>query len=315
MDKDKLIITCATTWEGYEDVPGMHIPKTATEIADSVAAARDAGAALAHVHPPTTTPAEGPAALHVENWRLVRRLVRERTDVIFEHGLGGLPYILFEHNTQGTPTEEQRKGYVLDIEKPEAIAVLINEVDFKWGDKHFYMMPTRAELEHYMKVCDAAGVKPSFEIWHEGSFFNLEYLRQRGVIHPPFWLTLFFGANGGMAAPATLDNLAHRVREVPSEAYWQVATFCGVKGATTKEQFALVAHAIALGGHVRVGMEDNPYVWDGVPARSNAELVERVVKIGRALGREIAEPDEVRDLLGIPRLAPLQSAAPAPAGR
>ena len=69
--------------------------------------------------------------------------------------------------------------------------------------------------------------------------------------------------------------------------------------ATTQDQLAIAAHSIALGGHVRVGMEANPYYWDGVPAESNAQIVERIANIARQLGREIASPDEARNMLGL----------------
>lgn len=299
---DKLIITCATAWDGYEGVEGLHAPRTALETAESVREARDAGAAVTHVHAPFQSGREGPAAFHVDGWRELAELVRGRTDIVFEHGQGGLPFIVWDHSTQKHPTEEERKAYTraLGEERPEMISVLLNEIDWIWPRLEFYVMPTRPELEKYLRMCNEHSVKPAFEIWHSGSFWNLAWLEQRGVVSAPYWLTLFFGANGGMSGPATIDELMNRVRAVPVNALWQVAVFCGTKGyATTEDQIALVTHAIAMGGHVRVGMEDNPYIRDGVPAKSNAELVERVVRIAREVGREIATPDEARAALGL----------------
>lgn len=296
---DKLIITCATAFEGY-DALGVNAPRTAREIADSVTAARNAGASITHVHAPQTT-GKGPATYEREAWLEVTSLIRAGSDIVFEHGQGGTPYVIFDHTTQPRATAEQLQRLDIREERPELIAMLINEVDFLRPTQEFYMMPTRAELERYLALCNEVGVKPAFEIWHSGSYWTLGWLEQRGLVTAPYWLTLFFGANGGMSGRATLDELRHRVGGVPAGAHWQVAVFCGIKGdAGTGDQFALVAHAIALGGHVRVGMEDNPYIRDGVPAKSNAELVERVVRLARAVGREVATPSEARQLLGLP---------------
>jgi 3-keto-5-aminohexanoate cleavage enzyme len=299
---DKLIITCATAWEGYDGVAGIDIPKTAEAISDSVRAACDAGAAVMHVHPPVTPGEQGPPGFDGDAWLAVARLVRRKSNIVFEHGLGGMPYIVYEF--PGMPADKKNRTYDIGAEKPELISLILNEVDFCWSGRNFYLMPTRDNLQKYSLMCREKGVKPSFEVWHSGSFWNLQWLIDKGVVDPPFWLTLFFGANGGMSGPPVIEELLYRVKSVPKEGLWQVSTFCGVKGSTTTEQqLALVSTAIALGGHVRVGMEDNPYYSDGVPARSNAQLVERVVRIAREMGREIATPDEARRALGLPRVA------------
>jgi 3-keto-5-aminohexanoate cleavage enzyme len=298
---DKLIITVATAWEGYEDASELHIPKSAQEIADSLAEARAAGASITHVHPPVSADPAVPARINMDGWLEVRRLVSEASDIIYEHGAGGQPYLMFHHGSHPKPPDELLATFDIRRERPEAISVILNQIDFVWGpDRQNYTMPTRAELERYLTMCLDAGVKPSFEVWHEGSYYNLQWMIERGLVAAPYWLTLFFGANGSMSAPATLDNLLHRLKGLPEGAMWEVAVFCGRKGTTTSRQYELLSHAIALGGHVRVGFEDSPYIEDGVPARSNAQMVEKIVRIARSMGREIATPDETRAALRIP---------------
>lgn len=299
---DKLIITCATAWEeGYEGVEGLRVPKTAKEIADSVRQARDAGASVAHVHEPHSKDGTPPAhSSGVAGWLEVAELIRRRTDIVYEHGQDGRPYFPRQLTSRARPPGQTQQTFDLGIEKPEMIAFSLNALDFVRVQRHIYIHGTREEFERDMRLCREKGVKPAFEVWNSGSFFNLQWLEDRGLVDKPYWLTCFFAGRGGMSGPATIDELLARLKLIPQGAMWQVAVWCGVKGrATTKDQLAMAAYAIAMGGHVRVGMEDNPFYWDGVPAESNAQMVERIANIARQLGREIASPDEARKMLGL----------------
>ncbi len=297
---DKLIITCATAWDGYEDLKGINAPRTAKEIADSVRQARDAGAAVTHVHEPYPKQGAPPYGSDVEAWLEVAQLIRQTSDIVYEHGQGGVPYFPRQLVSRVRPPGETQKTFDLGKEKPEMIAYALNALDFVFGQRQSYSHGTREEFERDLRMCREKGVKPAFEIWHGGSFFNLQWLVDRGLVNKPYWLTCFFAGNGGMAGPATIDELLARVKLVPQGAMWQIAVWSGLKGrATTQDLLAMAAHAIALGGHVRVGMEDNPYYWDGVPAKSNAQIVERIANIARLMGREVASPDEARKMLGL----------------
>ncbi|MBI4297234.1 MAG: 3-keto-5-aminohexanoate cleavage protein [Chloroflexi bacterium] len=297
---DKLIITCATAWDGYENVAGMHLPRTARETADSLRQARDAGAAVAHVHEPYPKEGAPPIGTDIEAWLEVAEHIRESTDIVYEHGQGGVPYFPRRLTSGGSTVGQVQQRFDLRREKPEMIAYALNALDFVFGQRQAYSHGTREEFERDMRLCRESGVKPAMEVWHGGSFFNFQWLVDRGLLDKPYWLTCFFGGNGGMAGPATIDELLARVKLVPPGGMWQVAIWSGIKGrATTRDQLSIAAHAIALGGHVRVGMEDNPYYWDGIPAESNAQIVERIAIIARQMGREVASPNEAREMLGL----------------
>jgi 3-keto-5-aminohexanoate cleavage enzyme len=129
--------------------------------------------------------------------------------------------------------------------------------------------------------------------FYTGAFWNLEYIRAKGLLPDPVWTTLFLGWPGGAWTPPTADSLLYLVAHVPPRVNWNVSVM------NPKMQWRLLAQALGLGGHVRVGWEDNPYLPDGTPSRSNAELVETIVKLARLMGREPASPAEARDIIGL----------------
>jgi 3-keto-5-aminohexanoate cleavage enzyme len=136
-------------------------------------------------------------------------------------------------------------------------------------------------------------VKPEIECFYTGAFWNLEYIRRLGVIEDPIWATLFLGWQGGAWTPPTHDALLYLVNHLPQRVNWSVSVM-------DQKQWAIHALAIAMGGHVRVGWEDNPYLPDGSLAKSNAELVQVAVKIAECVGREVATAEEARVLTGLP---------------
>jgi 3-keto-5-aminohexanoate cleavage enzyme len=146
------------------------------------------------------------------------------------------------------------------------------------------------------------GVKPEVESFYTGAFWNLEYIRARGLIDNPVWTTLFLGWPGGAWTPPTADSLLYLVRHLPPEVNWNTS----VMDPATQWQLLAVA---GIGGHVRVGWEDNPYLPDGRPSRSNAELVDEIVRLSRSLGREPATAEEARVIIGVNK--PVIEATPA----
>jgi 3-keto-5-aminohexanoate cleavage enzyme len=157
-----------------------------------------------------------------------------------------------------------------------------------------YALHPRDELEAFSRAARDAGVKPEIECFYTGAFWNLEYIRAQGLLDDPVWATLFLGWQGGAWTPPTHDALLYLVRHLPPRVNWNVS----VMDAET--QWKILPLAIAMGGHVRVGWEDNPYLPNGEPSRTNAELVDVVVRMAREIGREIASPDEARAIVGIP---------------
>jgi 3-keto-5-aminohexanoate cleavage enzyme len=158
-----------------------------------------------------------------------------------------------------------------------------------------YALHPRDELEEFCRGALEHGVKTEVECFYTGAFWNLEYIRGQGLLEDPVWATLFLGWQGGAWTPPTHDALLYLVNHLPPRVNWNVSVMDPM-------QWRIHALAIAMGGHVRVGWEDNPYLPDGALARTNAELVEVAVRMAETVGREIATPDEARAITGVTAL-------------
>jgi 3-keto-5-aminohexanoate cleavage enzyme len=144
-------------------------------------------------------------------------------------------------------------------------------------------------IEYLAKVFKETGVKPEVEVFETGMINNAVYLQKKGLIDAPLHFNFVLGAPGSM--PGTVKNLIFLSESIPDGSTW-CATGIG------KAEIPMAAAAIVIGGHVRVGLEDNLYLQDGSPA-SNPKLVEKVVAIAKEVGREIASPDEARSILSL----------------
>lgn len=262
---EKLILT-ATTANSWIH-PELKNWATSTEslIEDAVRCA-EAGASILHVHLPRSP----------EAGRMVRR-IRERTDAIIQAGMSSYPV-------------EKR---LTDFEaRPDMISIILNHHDEHFSQMHVNQLHPLEEFEEYGKKCRQFGIKPEWEVWHTGSYWNLRYVMEKGWFAGSQVLTLFFGWPGGTWSPPTPESYLHRVQYMPQDCHHSVS----VMG---KEQTSIAALAIASGGHVRVGTEDYPFIREGVPAKSNAEIVSRMVRISAEMGRGVATPAEARSILGL----------------
>jgi len=151
------------------------------------------------------------------------------------------------------------------------------------------------ELMAYAKAAEEHKVKLECECFTTGAFWHLEFVRKQGYLRENTYTTLFIGWPGGTWTPPTERALQFMVDNLPQNCIWNVSVM------NPQKQWPILALAVALGGHVRVGYEDNPYIAPGEFAKNNAVLVERMVSIARGLGREIATPDEARKILGLTR--------------
>ena len=156
-----------------------------------------------------------------------------------------------------------------------------------------YALHPRDELETFCTAAKANGVKTEIECFYTGAYWNLDFIRNKGLLDNPVWATIFLGWEGGAWTPPTPDALLYMVNHLPSDVNWNLSVM------NPREQWKLHSLAIAIGGHVRVGWEDNPYLPDGTLAQSNAQLVDVVVGMAKAIGREIATPDEAREICGL----------------
>lgn len=263
MNKLIITVTTANSWTNPE--LKNWAPNTDELIEDAVQCAQ-AGASILHVHLPRSPEAS----------QVVKR-IREKTDAIIQAGMSSYPI-------------EER---ITDFEaSPDMISNILNHHDEHFTGTHVDQLHTLEEFEEYSKKCKEYGIKPEWEVWHTGSYWNLQYMIDKGWFEGPHVLTLFFGWPGGTWSPPTADSYLFRVRYMPENCLHTISVMGG-------EQTAIATLAIANGGNVRVGTEDYPFITEGVPAKNNAELVERMVRISREMGRDVADPLEAREIIGI----------------
>jgi 3-keto-5-aminohexanoate cleavage enzyme len=284
---EKLIIFAALGYPGSANPALPAIPATWEELVESAVAAHAAGASIVHFHGPH----DGQGRIIPERWGQIAEAIRQRCDVLIDFGQAGAPW------------EERKPLLQLGTGKPDFFAVSLTNHDYRRrhperGEYDVYYSHTREELETYARVCAECGVKPHWEVWHAGGLWNFDYLVKKDLIAKPYWLELLFGTPGGTWSPPTLEEINLRIDSLPAESLYSV-TARGTAGPLG--QTRMLTFVIIKGGHVRLGTQDIPYYADGVPAKSNAELVERMVRIATELGRGIATPDDVRRMLQLPQ--------------
>ena len=258
------------------------IPYTPAEIAEDAAAAREAGAAVAHIHARTDT---GAPTFSTETYQKIYDEVRDRTDILINFSTGAL----------STPLEE-RIDYIEAVQ-PDIAALNMGSMNYakysQTREEFVFDMVFQnpfTEIQQLLEAMKESGVKPELECFDTGHVGNTRPLLTDGVLDRPFHASLVMGVLGGI--PATVENLAHQVRQLPDDATWQVI-------GIGREQWALAAAALSMGGNVRVGLEDNFYLPSGEMADSNAALVTKAAEMARNVGREPATPDEAREIMDL----------------
>jgi uncharacterized protein (DUF849 family) len=258
------------------------IPYTPAEIAEEAAAAREAGAAVAHIHARTEN---GSPTFSTDVYQEIYDEVRDRTDILVNFSTGAL------HEPVETRTE-----YVRAVQ-PDIAALNMGSMNYaKYSEDRedfvFDMVFENPfdEIRELLRTMQDAGVKPELECFDTGHVGNIRPILSKGELDTPLHFSLIMGVLGGI--PATVENLAHQVRQLPDDANWQVI-------GISEDQWPLVAAALAMGGNVRVGLEDNFYVSDGEMAGSNADLVAKAARMAADVGRRPATPDEARDIMAL----------------
>lgn len=312
---DKLIITCTPFSERVQFPPEImaNMPKTIRQVADAIREAHDAGAAAVHVHTPQTKGGIQGSPFIKENYLELLHLVRQ-TDVIYEYrgpgpyqcgfagrvSFGPFGRVAFSPDEWDARLEEWR-AIDLGDEKPDMVNCIVGPQHMDHGHTQHHVMPTLSELEGHMQFLRRNNVKPYFEVWGAGALYNVQWLINKGLIDPPYWLELSMGIQGSSDPPANIEELLYITKKLPKDSLWLTWGQSPPRGDLTPQQLLVfLTQAITLGGHVRVGFEDCPWYWDGTPAKSNAQLVERIVRVAREIGREVATSAEAREILRIP---------------
>jgi len=270
---EKVILTVATTgaWPTKKDSP--YIPLQPEEIADEVFACYQAGASVAHIH---VRDDEDKASMNFEKFEKSVKLIRERCDIVLNLTTsGGL----------GLTDEERMKPFI-EL-KPEMASYDCGSMN--WAHSSVFIN-SPSFLEKLGVTMRENGVKPEIEVFDAGMVYNAEYYLNKGILDSPAHYQFVLGAPGGMTA--TVENLVFLKNLIPKDATWSAL-------GIGKGHLPILYTALALGGNIRVGMEDNIFYSKGVLAKSNVEFVERVKRIAAEMGKEIATPDEARQILGL----------------
>ncbi len=300
----KRIVTAAVTGGIHTPTMSPYLPITPQEIADDAIKAHEAGAAVVHIHardPQTGKPC-GDMDVYAEIFDRIRSAcdpvicattggaigmpVADRIKVVPTHrpelasfNAGSVNFGLFE-----IPDRMKVEAWRFDWEK-----------DYLYGTKDMVYTSTFASLEEFARLFAENKVKPEAEIFDSGMINNLSYLVQRDLLQTPLYLQFVMGILGGV--PATIENLAFLAqtaqRTFGDQFQWSVC-------AAGRFQMPMCVAGLLMGSHVRVGLEDSLLLERGVPAKSSAEQVEKIVRIMGELGYEPATSEEAREILSLP---------------
>lgn len=292
----KVIVTCALTGAGDTTSKSEHVPVTPQQIADDAIAAARAGASVVHIHVRDVETGQG--SRDVALYREVVRLVRESdVDPVINltAGMGG--DLLLD---PGEPTKQlpgtdlvnarERLAHVEEL-RPEICTIDCGSLNFGEGSQVYISTPDM--LREGAERIKELGVKPEMEIFDTGNLWFANIMVEEGLIAPPPLYQLCMGIPYG--APVDAGLLQAMVNMLPDGAQW-------TSFAIGRDQLPWVAQSVLLGGHVRVGLEDNLYLSKGVKA-TNAQLTERAIAIVHDLGAAVATPDEAREILKLEKKA------------
>ncbi len=268
---EKLIITVALTGNVPTKKNNANLPVTPEEIALDVKACADAGASLFHVHARDSE--EKPSLDQSIFKKIVRNIKKVAPDVIIQLSTGARAGKDWENRATPVRLLPEMASFTTGSNNLPGI-VYENSPQF---------------IEFLAGVFMATGVKPEIEIFETGMINNALHLKKKGFFDFPLHFDFVLGAPGSM--PGTVKNLLFLSEGIPSDSTWTVA---GIGRA----EIPLATAAIVMGGHVRIGLEDNLYMPDESLA-SNVKLVEKIMTIAKEVGREVASPDEARSILGI----------------
>lgn len=297
--KRKVIITCAITGSIHTPTMSPHLPITPEQIADNAIAASEAGAAVVHLH--ARDPKDGRPVQTPEAYEPFLKVIKQRSAAVVNITTGGAPTMPIEERVgpaahfkpeiaslnMGTmnfglyPMLERYKEFKYDWEKP-----------YLEASRAGIFKNTFADIEYILTKCAENGTRFEIECYDIGHLYTLAHFADRGIVKPPFFVQSVFGLLGGIGAhPEDVAHMRRTADRLFGDQYrWSVL-------GAGRNQMPVAAIAAAMGGNVRVGMEDSLWLAPGQLAKSNAEQVTKVRQIIEGLGLEIATPDDAREIL------------------
>lgn len=302
---DKAIITAALTGGIHTPTMGPYLPITPKQIADEAVRAWESGAAVVHIH--ARTPETGQPDSNIELFRDIITDIKSRCNVVINITTGGGLGMTVAERVKPVPTFKPELaslnfGSINFCLMPQLDTIQRKKTPFKHSWEENFLKKTEdlifpntfRNLKEFCQIFAESGTKPEIEIYDVGMIYNLGYMLKQGApIKKPVYLQFVLGVLGSIQpSVGNLVFLYNTAREVIGDFIWSAC----VAG---RAELPLCTTALIMGGNARVGMEDNLWLEKGVMAKSNAELVERIISIARALSIEVATPDEARQTLGL----------------
>ncbi len=270
---EKLVISVGITGSSITKKQTPYTPITPEEIAYSGIEAWKAGASVLHIH---VRNKKGQGTQDTKIFKEVINRIRGETDAILCLTTSGIP-------GKNLPTKKRLQPLSLN---PEMVSFDAGSINM--NDKVFINSPEF--LETLAKETLAKNIKPELEIFEPGMIHTCTEYMEKGLLKPPLHFQFVLGVKGGM--PADAKSLAYLVDLIPYNSTWSAA-------GIGNKQLTINMISLAMGGHVRTGLEDNIYYSKNVLANSNAQLVERVTRLAYEFGREVAKPEEARKILSL----------------
>jgi uncharacterized protein (DUF849 family) len=293
--EDPAILSCSISGAVANREQCAAIPYTPEEYAAEARRAVDEGAAQIHIH--ARTP-EGVPSYEIEDFRAITEAIRGAVDdVIVNYSTGAI----------GVPIEK-RIEYLREL-RPDVAALNMSSMNYAKYSRRRKEFVFKAVFENsfdtiieFLNVMREIGIKPEHECFDAGHIANLDPLLDMDLLAEPLQISLVMGVTGGIRPNAR--NVAFMSEQIPGGAegqnQWQVI-------GVSRDQWKLVGAALALGGNVRVGLEDNFYLPNGEMAKSNGELIAKAQQMAEDMGRRTATVAEAREMLGVPRREPARA--------
>jgi uncharacterized protein (DUF849 family) len=301
MASRKVIITCAVTGAIHTPTMSPHLPITADEIAAAAIGAAEAGAAVIHLHArdeKNGKPDQTPEAF----MRFLPR-IKQQSNCVINLTSGGSPLMRVEERVKPAATLKPEVASLNMGSINFALYPMLNRYkEFKYDWERQYLESTRdlvfrnsfQDIEYILTTCADNNTRFEFECYDIAHLYNLAHFLERGLVKPPLFVQSVFGILGGIGThPEDVMHMKRTADRLFGDKYrWSVL-------GAGRNQLPIAAMAAAMGGNVRVGLEDSLWIGPGKLAESNAQQVTRARQIIEGLGLEIASPDEAREILSL----------------
>lgn len=297
----RVIITCAVTGAIHTPSMSPHLPVTPDEIVEAALGAADAGAAILHLH--ARDPETGKPDQSAEAFAPFLSRIKQATDAVLNLTTGGSPFMTVDERVRPAAHWQPEVASLNMGSMNFGLFPMLNRYsDFKYdwerehleGSRDLVFRNSFKDIEYVLRTCAENGTKFEFECYDISHLYNLAHFVDRGLVAPPFFVQSVFGILGGIGAhPEDVAHMKRTADRLFGDAYeWSVL------GAGSN-QMRVAAQAVAMGGNLRVGLEDSLWAGPGRLAKSNAEQVRIACGIVQGLGLEIASPDQAREMLGL----------------